>query len=1237
MQKQLLVKGKTLAGVSDLTLFAPIRQGFVPSLESVTYRTRLEMLLKTLGASRASSQEYSLVRPFSDSVERVAAIHSVRLAIVEPESKLMLAATFDGAWDTYIRTLWLKVGTLLDVIFCNTEGYVVSSDNGFDAWAAWAGRVQAESQFFYGTPQLTVPDVRHLRMTERLSREAAAGSDVAMAGARVERAEDLAWQSATAGTSPPDAASAAETLRQGLQGLSVLYRLADVYLPGTADGDILLRAARDLLLELVELGRAQPPAPALPAPVAERFRRQLAWFNRDPGPGERPRRPFEATPFDRSDVQGGIVRGYAGITHGCLLMIGFPDPHSAADFLDRLLPRVTRDDAQPAAAQAICNVAFTHEGLRALGLAEAELARFPMAFREGMAARAGVLGDLRGNHPRRWRPPLRNWPAPQPGAPMVELSAVHLVVQLRVQALPCGDALPRHFDDLSDPRHPLHAHIRELVDGCAADLLSVQPMWRNHDPRTGVVREHFGFADGISQPVPDPAAVGAHYDGRAHLGDLLLGYPNTFDPAPPADDLLHNGSFLVIRRLRQDVAALHAAADAARATTGLSRPEMLAKMMGRTLDGAPLVTAAPAPNDFNYDADPQGEACPLQSHVRRANPRPGAAPRTDRETPVPRIMRRGMSYGPPFNAADPADPCNAQERGIVFMAYNARIAEQFEVIQRWLSGGNSSGGLSAPADPLLGVPTPGDPRTFRFVHQGVVRRVDLDAPAGAPLGAQRGPFVQLEWGAYLFAPSLKALASLQRLAAGAASRPRVAWSVDEGEQIIDRLIALESRPGVDLVERWKGVLEDPTPRREFTSAAVWAAIRERRGGVLRTPYGVLVAGRDLVDRVLTDARHHYTVEGYRERTALSFGEIYLGLDRDAKGGRYDQEATAANRAIQAITQRDAFELSRQYAREILAARIRLDQSLAQALGKPSWELNLDTKEVTDHVLASLCEEWFGLNEAGGRFERGGQRWDWNEGDAIPYPGHFTAPSRYVFQPRPGTCPVDIGQRHGRALRVAMRAFCEAHRAAGTVPSTRAGRPARVGAAIFGDPLARADADWFARTCTGALVGFLPSVDGNFRATLNEWLQTDEFWRLRQRLAAQPDPASFDAAQQVLEEPMKRAMQLRPLPESVWRTARKPHRLGTLRVRAGERVVVGLVSATQHDLAEGRSDVTPVFGGVRSPHGPRPGHPTHACPGYAAGMGVLLGLHSALLTIGETLRPSPAPLSLTVSGPTPPRP
>ena len=47
-------------------------------------------------------------------------------------------------------------------------------------------------------------------------------------------------------------------------------------------------------------------------------------------------------------------------------------------------------------------MAFTWNGLRALGVDEAALATFPEEFRQGMVARAQVLGDTGANHPDNW-------------------------------------------------------------------------------------------------------------------------------------------------------------------------------------------------------------------------------------------------------------------------------------------------------------------------------------------------------------------------------------------------------------------------------------------------------------------------------------------------------------------------------------------------------------------------------------------------------------------------------------------------------------------------------------------------------------------------------------------------------------------------------------------------------------------------------------------------------------------
>ena len=99
MYIELNTKSKSLGGLSDLTVLAPIKKGFAPSLESITYKTRVKRLLEALQLLRESSHEYSIFRSISDSAERVARIHSFRVAVIEPEDQLLLAVTFDGARD----------------------------------------------------------------------------------------------------------------------------------------------------------------------------------------------------------------------------------------------------------------------------------------------------------------------------------------------------------------------------------------------------------------------------------------------------------------------------------------------------------------------------------------------------------------------------------------------------------------------------------------------------------------------------------------------------------------------------------------------------------------------------------------------------------------------------------------------------------------------------------------------------------------------------------------------------------------------------------------------------------------------------------------------------------------------------------------------------------------------------------------------------------------------------------
>lgn len=1222
-----------LQGITDLTLTAPIRHGFVPSIDSRSYKSRLKAVLDALHALRVASREHAAIRPFSDSTDRIRTIQSLRIAILEPENKLLLSVSFDRPLEPYLRVVWRQVGILLDLIFCNCEGYVTAHDHGFADYGAWILGARVDTRFFYNNGALTVDDQQLLRQLEKLHREQPAGAARELAAARLvpERPEQQAERAITAGL-----AQQAETLRLGLQALSFLYRLTDLYPPGTDDGGILLRAAHELLREFKLPPAAAPQLAAWQrdAKVRQRFGAQLEWFDQQRWRRDEP--PRAEAPDEPATVQGGILTPYVGVTHGALLLLAFDDPAQADALLAALRPTTMATPQRR--GRVYTNLAFTCAGLRKLGLDDAALAEFPIEFREGMEDRAGQLGDLRGNHPRNWTLPPLNWPpsaTAEDALPRVQLGTVDLIVQLRiVHPKPVAD----DHRLVGNAAHPLAAALQRvatLAQSHGARLLSVQAMRRRF--AGGRSREHFGFADPLSQPLVGDEAKGRHFDDRVALGEVLLGYAGAED-APPArrSALLHNGSFLVVRKLRQDVAALDDLFVRYQAGGGtLSRAALMTRLMGRGPDGQPPVTPPPDAlhaNDYDFRADHDGRQCPLFAHARRANPR--ISP--DADAPIPRIVRRGMSYGPD-HAAAPAE----RERGMVFMGYNASIGGQFELIQRWLVAGNSAGGFSGQGDPFMGVPTAGEPRVLAFeVDDGGtprIERITLDAP-----GAPPRPLVQLEWGSYAFVPSTRALARLRQMA----RRRHAAPPVQRGVELI-RALRRPAPGGASAAERWKEVLEDGNARVRGDTEAVWAAIRARHGGILRTPFGVLVGSRTLVHEVMDDPHRRYSVCGYAERQRESFGEIYLGLDDDRAAAQtpYRRQATPPNSAAMAIPRTHVFQPAYDIARAVVAALRDGAVNLARGVGAPGWELTFEVREVTEAVLARLCSALFGLPmpavpgpEGGavpaGPLHAGG--WDWNlAGDAARAPrcpGHFTAPSRFMFQPQPGPTATRFGQQHGRQLAAALRPW-----AAGLATADAAQLPPLTQAIVraFVDPARPQDPaaiDLVTRTVIGVMMGFLPTTDGNLRATLDEWLDKKLFWDLQRRYADAPGATPFERAAAAIEPALKRTLQLRPVPGLIWRTATVDHALGRVAIGAGERIVVGIVSAGHEALAAGEDDHYLVFGGRRTAAGAN--SPTHACPGYEIGMGVMLGVLAGLMDAGA-LRPTPAPLTFQMSGPTPP--
>jgi Dyp-type peroxidase family len=290
-------------------------------------------------------------------------------------------------------------------------------------------------------------------------------------------------------------------------------------------------------------------------------------------------------------------------------------------------------------------------------------------------------------------------------------------------------------------------------------------------------------------------------------GEFVFGYPGQdanqpvvnrgVDPLKSrnrqAPDFAENGSFLVFRRLRQHVFMFHDFLKKTAAHYQVSPDLVGARMIGRWASGAPAVrldeavppgqdNLALAYNDcrnnhFQYAAadaqeqrqpqrgdcrdetpppdDPQGFQVPFAAHIRKAYPRNDRSNVVNASlTQTHRLLRRGIPYGEQSRSTpDEPVPDDDVDRGLLFLAYQVSITDQFEFItQNWLN----SPGFSRPDaghDPIVGQ-NPSDPKRARSLKMHL-------PGARAPIHIQ----TDHEWvvptgGGYFFAPSIDALKTL---------------------------------------------------------------------------------------------------------------------------------------------------------------------------------------------------------------------------------------------------------------------------------------------------------------------------------------------------------------------------------------------------------------------------------------------------------------------------------------------
>jgi deferrochelatase/peroxidase EfeB len=379
------------------------------------------------------------------------------------------------------------------------------------------------------------------------------------------------------------------------------------------------------------------------------------------------------------------------------------------------------------------SIAFTWNGLQALGADESSLATFPEEFRQGMAARADIIGTTGASHPDQWVGGLAS-------------PDLHAIVIL----------FARDVEERERCRQEHEEHVQRCDGVNVLSSLDLEAI-----PQYSLPHEHFGYRDRLTQPYiegidsePTPGSGPA-----LKPGEFFLGYPDEDGPPanlPQPEILSRNGSYIAYLRLEEHVGAFR---DFLRRNgdTPEKQEWIAAKLMGRWRDGTPLVLSPDKPdpqlaedpqrtNDFDYGAmDPHGYGCPLGAHIRRMNPRDTAHNMNRRK-----MIRRGGTYGP-FLPEDKPD--DGVERGIAAFIGCASLVRQFEFAMNvWANDANFHE-LGNERDPIFGT----QDGTFDMT---IPKRPIKMKIRGLP------SFTTVRGGAYFFLPGIKAMRYLTSLSNG---------------------------------------------------------------------------------------------------------------------------------------------------------------------------------------------------------------------------------------------------------------------------------------------------------------------------------------------------------------------------------------------------------------------------------------------------------------------------------------
>src|SRR6478735_10992156 len=107
------------------------------------------------------------------------------------------------------------------------------------------------------------------------------------------------------------------------------------------------------------------------------------------------------------DIQATVLRPRPSPYRGEYVVLRIDDAVQGREMLRRIIPYVApAEEWWVPSIPAWLGIAFTYQGLKALGLPQASLDSFPEEFRQGMAARAEILRDIGDNAPANWEYPF---------------------------------------------------------------------------------------------------------------------------------------------------------------------------------------------------------------------------------------------------------------------------------------------------------------------------------------------------------------------------------------------------------------------------------------------------------------------------------------------------------------------------------------------------------------------------------------------------------------------------------------------------------------------------------------------------------------------------------------------------------------------------------------------------------------------------------------------------------------